>query len=88
VKSVTPFLPTNEEPDLRQIVGGWMAGALEQVAAEVPTADAALILRLAIGYFAEVHARSFGHAATVKAVTAIARRGVQAAAEEMAAARH
>ncbi|MDP3908715.1 hypothetical protein [Novosphingobium sp.] len=65
-----------------------MAGALEQIAAEHPSADAALILRLAIAYFAEVHARSFGHAATVKAMTAIARRGVQAAAEELAAVRH
>ena len=65
-----------------------MAGALERIASDVPTADAALTLRLAIGYFAEVHARSFGHAATVKVMTSIARRGVQAAAAELAAPRH
>ena len=76
------------EPDVCQMVIDELHAAMQRVTLDAPRADAALLLRLAIGYFAETHARAFGHAATVKALIETARRGIHCAAEELAAPRH
>ena len=76
------------KPDARELVAEELEAALERLGAEIPSADAALILRLCIAYFAEVHARNFGHTATVKALIAIARRGVRFAEVELTALRN
>jgi hypothetical protein len=55
---------------------------------DMPDLEAGDVIRLAIGYFAEVHAQHFGHAATVDMVAEIAGRGVQPAAEELTAPRN
>lgn len=74
--------------DARQRVIEEMDAAIERLANEMPSVDAALMLRLVIGYFAEMYARHFGHAAAIEALTGIARRGVRLAAEELTAPRN
>ncbi|HEY9552399.1 hypothetical protein [Allosphingosinicella sp.] len=74
--------------DDRDRIAQAMAEAMERLAIDMPRMDAALMLRLAIAYFAEVHARSFGHAETIKALLAIARRGLWKANEELTAPRN
>lgn len=76
------------QPNVRALVAEELDAALERLGAEIPTADAALILRLCIAYFAEIHARSLGHTSTVKALIAIARRGVRFAEVELTALRN
>ena len=80
--------PVSDRSDVRQLVIDELHMAMQRIALDAPTMDGALLLRLAIGYFAETHARSFGHAATVKALIETARRGIHCAAEELAAPRH
>lgn len=74
--------------DLRQRVIEEMSEALERLGGDLPPPDPALTLRLAIGFLADIHARGFGHAVTVKALLAIARRGISSANEELTAPRH
>lgn len=74
--------------DPRQRVIEEMNAAIERLTKDMPHADADMILRLAIGYCAEQYARHMGHAAAIEALTAIARRGVRLAAEEMCATRN
>tara|TARA_R110000751_G_scaffold180038_3_gene286501 strand:+ start:1638 stop:1901 length:264 start_codon:yes stop_codon:yes gene_type:complete len=74
--------------DARQKVIQEMDAAMKRLSNDLPNVDAALMLRLVIGYFAEIYARHFGHAAAIEALTGIARRGVRLAAEELSTPRH
>ena len=76
------------EIDARERVIAEMDAAMERLAKDMPNVDAALTLRLVIGYFAGMYARHFGHAASIEALTGIARRGVHLAAEELTAPRN
>lgn len=76
------------EVDVRQLVIDELSQAMERLAMDIPRVEAALILRLGIGFFADSHARSFGHAATVKALIETARRGIHCSAEELTATRN
>lgn len=73
---------------LRDRIMQEMVAALERLCGDFADMDASLILRLSIGYLADVHARGYGHAATVKALIAITRRGLWTANEELTATRN
>lgn len=70
---------------MRTMIAEELAASLRRLAHDMPTVPADVFLRMAIGYLAGVYAQSFGHAATVRALITITRRGVQSAAEELAA---
>jgi len=76
------------EDDDRQRVIDELNVAFKRLALDMPHLDAALLLRLIIGYFAGVYASAFGHAATVQALIKIARRGIWLANEELTATRN
>ena len=85
---MTPPTTHSQPHDPSASVSHEISSALERLAKDMPTEDAGLILRMAIGHLAGIHARSFGHAATVKTMIAIARRGLWSASEEMLAPRN
>jgi hypothetical protein len=60
---------------------------LLDLARDMPELAAADTFQFGVGYFADMHARHFGHAATVDMLKETARRGVPLAAEEIAAPR-
>lgn len=76
------------ETDPRSIVIMALDNTLTDLGGEMPEIDAEIVLRWALGYFAEQYSRHFGHAATVNLLTKVARAGVDLAAEELAAPRH
>ncbi|TYC93549.1 hypothetical protein [Novosphingobium sp. BW1] len=80
---------TSQSPDeFRAKVREQIAQALVRLAGDVPEADARQTLESAISHLADVYARSFGHAETVKTLISITRRGLWPANEELTAPRH
>ena len=69
--------------DARVVVETELENAGRRLALDLPQMDGAHMLRLSIGYFAKVHAEHFGHAATVKMLLKIARRGLGHQSEQL-----
>lgn len=72
------------EMDNAAMVRDVLAVAMTNFALDAPKLDAAETLENCIAYFAEVYARNFGHAATVRTLHALARKGALASGEQLA----
>lgn len=72
------------EAAMRAIIAEELSAVMRRLAKDMPEVPADLALRMAIGFFAALYAESFGHAATVRALITITRRGVLSAAHEIA----
>ena len=74
------------DPAMREQVIQELSAALERLGLDMPHADAGLILKMAIGFFAGTHAEHFGHAETARILIRTARLGISLAQTEFASA--
>lgn len=70
------------EPEIRAQVIRELSDTMERLALDIPHADAAMIVKMAIGFFAGVHAEHFGHVETARILTRTARLGLSLAQAE------
>lgn len=70
------------DPEMRAQVIRELSAALERLGLDMPHADAGLILKMAIGFFAGSHAEHFGHAETARILIKTARLGISLAQTE------
>lgn len=73
------------DPAMRAAVIRELSGALERLALDMPHADAGILLRLAIGFFAGTHAEHYGHNETARILIKTARLGISLAQAEHSA---
>lgn len=70
------------DPAMREQVIRELSAAMERLGLDMPHADAGLLLKMAIGFFAGVHAEHFGHAETARILIRTARLGLSLAQAE------
>lgn len=72
------------ELEMRAQVIAELSASVDRLALDMPHADAGLILRMAIGFFAGAHAEQFGHAETARILIKTARLGITLAHADFA----
>lgn len=73
------------DPQMRAQVIRELSASVERLGLDMPHADAGLILKMAIGFFAGAHAEHFGHAETARILIKTARLGISLAQSEFPA---
>ncbi len=70
------------DPAMREQVTRELSAAMDRLGLDMPHAEAGLLLKMAIGFFAGVHAEHFGHAETARILIKTARLGISLAQSE------
>lgn len=70
------------DPQMRAQVIRELSAAMDRLGLDMPHADAGLLLKMAIGFFAGAHAEHFGHAETARILIKTARLGISLAQAE------
>jgi hypothetical protein len=73
------------DPQMRAQVIRELSAAMDRLGLDMPHADAGLILKMGIGFFAGAHAEHFGHAETARILIKTARLGISLAQSEFPA---